>query len=199
MELSALPDACQRDSGEDGRGRHFLSAERPSPPQKESGLYARVTQFETQRRLILEELRFSETHGQRGVTRRGFDSSRGFEVQKAPRLGARNQARGGRGGTLRVRPSPSRTRPRRDGDGSAEPALLRLQRALRRLHTDHAGGGLHHFPEKEILVTRTELEYGSGLPGAAARLRREHALAGVVQAHPQSTSSRSRSRRSPRA
>jgi glyoxylase-like metal-dependent hydrolase (beta-lactamase superfamily II) len=31
------------------------------------------------------------------------------------------------------------------------------------LHTDHAGG-LHHFPD-EILVTRTELEYGSGLRG----------------------------------
>jgi glyoxylase-like metal-dependent hydrolase (beta-lactamase superfamily II) len=36
------------------------------------------------------------------------------------------------------------------------------------LHTDHAGG-LHHFPDNEILVTRTELEYGSGLRG---RLRR---------------------------
>jgi glyoxylase-like metal-dependent hydrolase (beta-lactamase superfamily II) len=32
------------------------------------------------------------------------------------------------------------------------------------LHTDHAGG-LHHFPDNEILVTRTELEYGSGLRG----------------------------------
>jgi N-acyl homoserine lactone hydrolase len=32
------------------------------------------------------------------------------------------------------------------------------------LHTDHAGG-LHHFPGNEILVTRTELEYGSGLRG----------------------------------
>jgi glyoxylase-like metal-dependent hydrolase (beta-lactamase superfamily II) len=35
---------------------------------------------------------------------------------------------------------------------------------LTHLHTDHAGG-LHHFPENEILVTRTELEYGSGLRG----------------------------------
>jgi glyoxylase-like metal-dependent hydrolase (beta-lactamase superfamily II) len=32
------------------------------------------------------------------------------------------------------------------------------------LHTDHAGS-LHHFPDNEILVTRTELEYGSGLRG----------------------------------
>jgi glyoxylase-like metal-dependent hydrolase (beta-lactamase superfamily II) len=32
------------------------------------------------------------------------------------------------------------------------------------LHTDHAGG-LHHFPETEILVTRTELEFASGLRG----------------------------------
>jgi N-acyl homoserine lactone hydrolase len=35
---------------------------------------------------------------------------------------------------------------------------------LTHLHTDHAGG-LHHFPKNEILVTRTELEYGSGLRG----------------------------------
>jgi N-acyl homoserine lactone hydrolase len=35
---------------------------------------------------------------------------------------------------------------------------------LTHLHTDHAGG-LHHFPHNEILVTRTELEYGSGLRG----------------------------------
>jgi N-acyl homoserine lactone hydrolase len=32
------------------------------------------------------------------------------------------------------------------------------------LHTDHAGG-LHHFPHNEILVTREELEFGSGLRG----------------------------------
>jgi N-acyl homoserine lactone hydrolase len=32
------------------------------------------------------------------------------------------------------------------------------------LHTDHAGG-LHHFPENEILVTRAELEFASGLRG----------------------------------
>jgi hypothetical protein len=32
------------------------------------------------------------------------------------------------------------------------------------LHTDHAGG-LHHFPYNEILVTRTELEFVSGLRG----------------------------------
>jgi N-acyl homoserine lactone hydrolase len=32
------------------------------------------------------------------------------------------------------------------------------------LHTDHAGG-LHHFPDNDILVTRAELEYGSGLRG----------------------------------
>jgi glyoxylase-like metal-dependent hydrolase (beta-lactamase superfamily II) len=35
---------------------------------------------------------------------------------------------------------------------------------LTHLHTDHAGG-LHHFPDNEIVVTRTELEYGSGLRG----------------------------------
>ena len=32
------------------------------------------------------------------------------------------------------------------------------------LHTDHAGG-LHHFPDNEILVSRAELEFGSGLRG----------------------------------
>jgi N-acyl homoserine lactone hydrolase len=32
------------------------------------------------------------------------------------------------------------------------------------LHTDHAGG-LHHFPDNDILVTRAELEYASGLRG----------------------------------
>ena len=32
------------------------------------------------------------------------------------------------------------------------------------LHTDHAGG-LHHFPDNEILVSRAELEYASGLRG----------------------------------
>ena len=32
------------------------------------------------------------------------------------------------------------------------------------LHTDHAGG-LHHFPDTEILVTRTEFEFASGLRG----------------------------------
>ena len=34
------------------------------------------------------------------------------------------------------------------------------------LHTDHAGG-LHHFPGNEILVTRTELDFASGLRGRA--------------------------------
>jgi N-acyl homoserine lactone hydrolase len=38
------------------------------------------------------------------------------------------------------------------------------QVVLTHLHTDHAGG-LHHFPDNEILVTRTELEFASGLPG----------------------------------
>ena len=32
------------------------------------------------------------------------------------------------------------------------------------LHTDHAGG-LHHFPDNEILVSRTELDYADGLRG----------------------------------
>jgi glyoxylase-like metal-dependent hydrolase (beta-lactamase superfamily II) len=35
---------------------------------------------------------------------------------------------------------------------------------LTHLHTDHAGG-LHHFPDNEILVSRTELEYAAGLRG----------------------------------
>jgi N-acyl homoserine lactone hydrolase len=35
---------------------------------------------------------------------------------------------------------------------------------LTHLHTDHAGG-LHHFPDNEILVARTELEFASGLRG----------------------------------
>jgi N-acyl homoserine lactone hydrolase len=41
---------------------------------------------------------------------------------------------------------------------------------LTHLHTDHAGG-LHHFPDNEILVTRRELEYGSGLRGYVANKR----------------------------
>jgi N-acyl homoserine lactone hydrolase len=32
------------------------------------------------------------------------------------------------------------------------------------LHTDHAGG-LHHFPDNEILVSRAELDYAAGLRG----------------------------------
>ena len=32
------------------------------------------------------------------------------------------------------------------------------------LHTDHAGG-LHHFPDNEILVSRAELDYAGGLRG----------------------------------
>ena len=56
------------------------------------------------------------------------------------------------------------------------------------LHTDHAGG-LHHFPRNEILVTRAELEFASGLPRAPAWLRREYALAGHVRARPRSNSS----------
>ncbi|HEX5468250.1 MAG TPA: N-acyl homoserine lactonase family protein [Gaiellaceae bacterium] len=32
------------------------------------------------------------------------------------------------------------------------------------LHTDHAGG-LHHFPDNEILVTRAELEFAAGFRG----------------------------------
>jgi glyoxylase-like metal-dependent hydrolase (beta-lactamase superfamily II) len=35
---------------------------------------------------------------------------------------------------------------------------------LTHLHTDHAGG-LHHFSDNEILVTRTELEYATGFRG----------------------------------
>ena len=35
---------------------------------------------------------------------------------------------------------------------------------LTHLHTDHAGG-LHHFPDNEIIVSATELEFASGLRG----------------------------------
>jgi N-acyl homoserine lactone hydrolase len=35
---------------------------------------------------------------------------------------------------------------------------------LTHLHTDHAGG-LHHFPDNEILITGTELEFAAGLRG----------------------------------
>jgi glyoxylase-like metal-dependent hydrolase (beta-lactamase superfamily II) len=35
---------------------------------------------------------------------------------------------------------------------------------LTHLHTDHAGG-IHHFPDSEILVSRTELEHASGTLG----------------------------------
>lgn len=35
---------------------------------------------------------------------------------------------------------------------------------LTHLHTDHAGG-LHHFPDNEVLVSRAELDYASGLRG----------------------------------
>jgi N-acyl homoserine lactone hydrolase len=35
---------------------------------------------------------------------------------------------------------------------------------MTQLHTDHAGG-LHHFPDHEILISRTELEYAAGLRG----------------------------------
>jgi N-acyl homoserine lactone hydrolase len=34
------------------------------------------------------------------------------------------------------------------------------------LHTDHAGG-LHHFPDTDILVTRREVDYAAGLRGRA--------------------------------
>ena len=48
------------------------------------------------------------------------------------------------------------------------------------LHTDHAGG-LHHFPDSEILVTRTETRLRIGPARPPARLRREHALASLVR------------------
>ena len=35
---------------------------------------------------------------------------------------------------------------------------------LTHLHTDHAGG-LHHFPNNQILVSRTEMEYATGVRG----------------------------------
>jgi glyoxylase-like metal-dependent hydrolase (beta-lactamase superfamily II) len=43
------------------------------------------------------------------------------------------------------------------------PADLRWL-VLTHLHTDHAGG-LHHFPDNEILVSRAELEFASGRRG----------------------------------
>jgi N-acyl homoserine lactone hydrolase len=44
-----------------------------------------------------------------------------------------------------------------------EPSAVRRV-VMTHLHTDHAGG-LHHFPDNEILVTRTELDYAGGLVG----------------------------------
>jgi N-acyl homoserine lactone hydrolase len=44
-----------------------------------------------------------------------------------------------------------------------EPSAVRRV-VMTHLHTDHAGG-LHHFPDSEILVTRTELDYAAGLRG----------------------------------
>jgi glyoxylase-like metal-dependent hydrolase (beta-lactamase superfamily II) len=38
------------------------------------------------------------------------------------------------------------------------------------LHTDHAGG-LHHFPDNEILVSRDELEYAGDYVGVFAATR----------------------------
>ena len=48
------------------------------------------------------------------------------------------------------------------------------------LHTDHAGG-LHHFPDNEILVTRDRAGVRVRPARPPARLRREQALAGLVQ------------------
>jgi glyoxylase-like metal-dependent hydrolase (beta-lactamase superfamily II) len=44
-----------------------------------------------------------------------------------------------------------------------QPKDVRLV-VMTHLHTDHAGG-LHHFPNTEILVTRPELDYSSGVRG----------------------------------
>jgi N-acyl homoserine lactone hydrolase len=44
-----------------------------------------------------------------------------------------------------------------------EPSAVRRV-VMTHLHTDHAGG-LHHFPDNEVLVTRTELDYAAGLLG----------------------------------
>lgn len=44
-----------------------------------------------------------------------------------------------------------------------KPSDVRLV-VMSHLHTDHAGG-LHHFPNNEILVSRSELEYATGLRG----------------------------------
>jgi glyoxylase-like metal-dependent hydrolase (beta-lactamase superfamily II) len=41
------------------------------------------------------------------------------------------------------------------------------------LHTDHAGG-LHHFPNSEILVSRAEMEAASGLMGRARGYLNQH-------------------------
>ena len=50
------------------------------------------------------------------------------------------------------------------------------------LHTDHAGG-LHHFPNTEILVTPAEIAYASGRHGTAARLPQQP-LARLVRPDP---------------
>ena len=52
---------------------------------------------------------------------------------------------------------------------------------LTHLHTDHAGG-LAHFPNSEIVITREEFEYAKGRRGRAARLP-EPALAGLARSH----------------
>ena len=66
---------------------------------------------------------------------------------------------------------------------------------LTHLHTDHAGG-LHHFPDTEILVGRAEIAYASGFLG---RLRSYPNTRWPGSTRHRSILSPSRSVRSPRA
>ena len=67
---------------------------------------------------------------------------------------------------------------------------------LTHMHTDHAGG-LHHFPDTKILVTRAEMDCASGRRGRLRGYPNAAALTGSTR--PCSTSSPSRTGRSRRA
>ena len=92
--------------------------------------------------------------------------------------------------------SPSRRSARSSSSSAFEPGDVRRV-VMTHLHTDHAGG-LHHFPDTEILVARAEL----ALRGRAAGPLRgypNNALARLVRPDPARPASRSRSGPSRRA